>query len=104
MKKYPVTYKGKEYEVRWEDYFGYYLTIYEVKRFWKIKFYISRYRTWEVNIEDLVSIPENDPNYYIEEVMELFKLWEAVTQKEKEEKTVEINKQKSLAEWNGVIE
>ena len=31
MKKYPVTYKGKEYEVRWEYGIYTYLVIYEVK-------------------------------------------------------------------------
>ena len=108
MKKYPVTYKGKEYEVRWEATPFKYIVIYEVKHFWKIKYYRQRFYEYESEINRLVkaweNVPENDPSYYIAQVRTLFELWRRVLKNAEDEETAEIKKQKALAEWDGVIE
>lgn len=112
MKKYPVIYKGKEYEVRWEfNIISTDLVIYEVKTnyiFGKIKrkTYKEKYRKNEmwVELEKETILSEKDPNYYIKEVKMLFKMWEAkLKEKEELEETYRI-KEQALAEWDGVID
>ena len=110
MKKYPVIYKGKEYEVRWEEYYGFTeLVIYEVKIInifgkLKTKTYKEKFKEYEKVIKEFVSISSSDPNYYIEEVKELFKIWEADEHCKKYGEEIENNKKQALAEWDGVID
>lgn len=106
MKKYPVTYKGKEYEVRWEqEICGDYISIYEVgKIFKKFKTYECIYSVQEETIDEVLYLSKNDPNYYIEETKKLFEFWERVQKVKKEKELIEANKQKSLEEWDGIVE
>lgn len=115
MKKYPVIYKGKEYEVRWTQAslvgstFYDSITIYEVKEInifgIKIKRYKEKFSEYEHHIKELIDdILSTDPNYYIEEVKTLFKFWELCIKKEKEKQEISRAKIKSLEEWDGVID
>ena len=109
MKKYPVTYKGKEYEVRWEQHLcSDDISIYEVierKILWKtFKIYECIYSEPEETIDEVLYLSKNDPNYYIEETKKLFEFWERAQKKDKEKELIEENKQKSLEEWDGVVE
>lgn len=106
MKKYPVIYKNKEYEVRWDkDIFGdFYIEIYEVKHLGKIKYYKIKHIEHERVVNEFLHISKNASNYYIEQAKVLFKLWETKNQVKEDEKAAEIKKQKALAEWEGVIE
>ena len=110
MKKYPVTYKGKEYEVRWEGYSSLIeLVIYEVKTInifgkLKIKTYKEKFKEYESVIKKIVSILSSNPTYYIEEVKELFKLWEADEYTKKYQEEIKNKKYQALAEWDGVID
>ena len=54
----------------------------------------------ESYIKEHINIAEDDPNYYIEEIKELFKVYQKQLDKEETER----NKLKALEEWNGVIE
>lgn len=110
MKKYPVKYKEKEYEVRWET-LGIHivLTIYEVKEIKifnkiKIKRYIKKYSENLYNIRVLMTITSNDSNYYIETVKLLFELWEKNLIAQEERNKIEIAKKQALEEWDGVID
>lgn len=105
MKKYPVIYKGKEYEVRWEEDTFSFLTIYEVKEikiFKKIKFkeYIEKYYSFTSTVQELVTVSDDDPNYHIEEIKTLFKMWEELLSIE----NVIEKQEQSLEEWDGVID
>jgi len=112
MKKYPIKYKGKEYEVRWMSHiFGTQLYIYQVDTY-KILFKTIQTYTYKYDIaEDFIveklvtnGICKDDPNYYIEEIKVLFEKWEKYKHITKEYKTIQNNKEKALAEWDGVIE
>ena len=110
MKKYPVKYKGKEYEVRWEE-LGIHivLTIYEVKErkilnIIKRKTYIEKYYNYLYYVQELVAIPDYNPNYHIEEVKTLFNMWENKLQEEENKNNIERKKMQALAEWDGVID
>ena len=114
MKKYPVIYKNKEYEVRWEEgsllgkHFYDHIAIYEVKKILKIfKYYKEVYSLNELYLMDYLSsidIYKDNPNYYIEEVKYLFYLMEDEASKEEKAKTNKYMKEKALAEWDGIIE
>lgn len=109
MKKYPITYKGKEYEVRWEkDFFITYVTVYKVKKILGIKFYTQVYYMDKYNLEEYLNnigiYREYNTNYHIEEVKYLFNLMKLhitekglKTEREKEQK-------KKLKEWDGFID
>lgn len=107
MKKYPVTYKGKKYEVRWEQtMWEDYISIYEVivGKVFKFKTYECIYSVPEETIDEVLYLSKNDPNYYIEETKKLFEFWERGQKVKKEKELIEANKQKSLEEWDGVVE
>ena len=110
MNKYPVIYKGKEYEVRWEIIgIHKHLTIYEVKErnilnIIKRKTYIRKYYNYSFCVQELIAIPDDDPNYHIEEVKTLFKMWETELQEEENENNIKRKKMQALAEWDGVID
>ena len=109
MKKYPVTYKGKEYEVRWEGYSSFTeLVIYEVKTInifgkFKIRTYQKKFNVYEDVVEEIAKTSKENINYYIEEVKELFEIWEADEHCKKYGKEIEEQKKQALAEWDGVI-
>ena len=108
MKKYPVTYKGKEYEVRWEkgSVFGRLydnLSIYEVRKIFKIKTYKEVYCEYEWEVDKYINVPNSSPDYYIEQVKVLFELWEYSMESKRQKKIIEENKRNALAEWDGVI-
>lgn len=106
MKKYPVTYKGKTYEVRWKDELFYtYISIYEVSIIKIFKFKIKRYKHVyelpDIEIEDFIN--KKDPNYYIEETKIVFKFLEADNKRKQEEEQLKANKLKALKEWDGYV-
>lgn len=108
MKKYPITYKGELYEVRWETP-GWFpvITIYKetTSKFLQLKIYKEVYWEYEYNIDQHIkNIQEDDPNYYIEQAKTIFKLWEQDIEIKAKSKLIEQNKQQALSEWDGVIE
>lgn len=107
MKKYPVTYKGKEYEVRWEQIGCLnYISIYEViegRIFKRFKIYKSVYSELKSTIDEVMYMSKNDPTYYIEETKTLFKFWERSKKRKQEKEDIEANKLKALEEWDGEI-
>lgn len=118
MKKYPVTYKGKDYEVRWTYasvfnlfHNGECISIYEVNKIFKIKTYKKIYTVERTIIEDFIKVSRDDHNYYIEEAKEAFKSMEAdkrfksmkLEERLRKENTVNMQQQ-ALEEWDGVIE
>ena len=109
MKKYPVTYKEKEYEVRWEHNLCFnYVTIYKVNKILGIKYCVQVYSVCEYDLERYLIIKniykEDNPNYHIEEVKALFDLMELEIITERNKKESEKIKQQALIEWDGVID
>ena len=113
MKKYPVTYKGNKYEVRWEDGIeGNRMVIYEVIEgvkfkerviFKRFKTYKCVYSINEERIDEILYISKNDSNYYVEEIKKLFKLWERSQEYNREVENIRVNKLKALEEWDGYV-
>ena len=107
MKKYPVTYKGNKYEVRWEEGIcGDRISIYELvesRIFKRFKTYECVYSLPEETIDEVMYMSKNDPMYYIEETKKLFEFWERSEKRKQEEEKIEANKLKSLEEWNGYV-
>jgi hypothetical protein len=113
MKKYPVHYKGKEYEVRWgEKYYRSVLGIFEVKKIsifkkFRIKKYKSKFNAYEDEIIDKVEskgILKSHPNFYIEEIKMLFYLWERRIEEENKRDELNLVKEQVLENWDGIIE
>ena len=114
MKKYPITYKNKEYEVRWEEgsllgkHFYDHITVYEVKKILKnYKYYKEVYSVNENYLMDYLSsihIYKDNPNYYIEEIKCLFNLMEYDASKKEKANKEKYTKEKALEEWNGILE
>ena len=114
MKKYPVTYKGNKYEVRWEEGIeGNRIVIYEVIEGIKFKERVifKRFKTYkcvcsinEETIDEVIHMSKNDPSYYIEEIKKLFEFWERKQKYNREAEKIKANKLKALDEWDGVIE
>ena len=106
MKKYPVTYKGELYEVRWET-LGWFpiITIYKetTSRFLKRKIYKKIYVEYESIIDKHITISRNDPNYHIEQVKTIFKLFEQETEAKIKSDLSKQKQQQALAEWDGII-
>lgn len=107
MKKYPITYKGKEYEVRWEHSMLFdNVVIYEVRKILGIKYFKEVYSVYESGLEeclDVMGIHKEDSTYYIEQVKYLFDLMERSISDEKKRQEDEINKRKALKEWDGIL-
>lgn len=103
MRKYPITYKNKEYEVRWEQDFFCCVSIYEKRKLLGISYFKRMYSEYEHDLRRYLLIDKNNANYHIEEVKALFDLWEAHIELNKEEERVVSMQLKSLAEWDGVI-
>ena len=117
LKKYPVIYKDEEYEVRWEkvfdanryynNYNGYVdtMVVYKVtkqKSFINYVIYKQVFSKEEIYIIDelrLKGFTKQYPNFYIEEVKELFKKYQEQLDKDLREQ----NKLQALKEWDGVI-
>ena len=107
MKKYPIHYKGKEYEVRWEEEcYRSVLCIYEVKKIYIFKIYKLKSYAYEREIIDKVEfkgICKSHPDFYIEEIKMLFKDWEEFTEEQNKRQLIKAAKENALKEWNGVI-
>ena len=105
MKKYPVIYNGKEYEVRWSTLFYVdYLTIYEIKKIFGIKYRTEIYSEKEDTINKILNNIDksykDDPNYYIEEIKCLFRQVEI----ENDIYKTKSKQKQALKEWDGVID
>lgn len=102
-----VTYRGKKYKVLWREY-SYCednIEIWEDSR--RCAWNMDLFNDWEQvryysesYIKERIDITEDDPNYYIEEIKELFKVYQKELDKEESER----NRLKVLEEWDGVIE
>lgn len=106
MKKYPVTYKGKEYVASWGNILDVdclFISEIFISKIFKRKIYKNVYMEREDFIDELTECSRDNPNYYIEQIKTLFKAWEKYGSIKKETVTIEENKQKALAEWDGVI-
>ena len=107
MKKYPVTYKGNKYEVRWEQHlYSYNISIYEVipgRIFKRFKTYKCVYSIPEETIDEVMHMSENDSNYYIKEIKKLFEFWERNQEYNREVENIKANKLKALKEWDGYV-
>lgn len=105
MKKYPITYKGEFYEVRWEDSCIPYITIYKVKtsKFLKLKIYKEVFIEYEFKINKYINILSDHPNYHIEQAKTAFKLWEHKTECKIKSTLSKQKQQQILKEWDGII-
>ena len=111
--KYPVTYREKEYEVRWVKELWDLIRIYEVKTYkfkifkdFKIKRHKLVYVIDETDIGNYLfdnGVKNNDPNYFIKEIEALFEFYEYSNRKEIEKAETEIKQKKALEKWDGVI-
>ena len=85
LKKYPIIYKGKSYEIRWEKHtyygevMGTYINLYQVtptifniKRYKKV--YSNDLKTIELALK-MNNIFENNPQYYVEQAKCVFNIW-----------------------------
>lgn len=104
MKKYPVIYQGKEYEVRWEhDSFLSTISVYEVlpRKIFKYKklssFYIHA-------IHALYNLKLDDEDLYIKEAQCAIKMALEEIETDNKLKILEETRKHKLEEWNGVIE
>jgi hypothetical protein len=102
MKKYPVTYKGQLYEVRWKDA-GWFPAIMIYKqitlKFLKLKIYKQIYYEHTCDINKHIAIQKSNPNYYIEQIKELFRLYE----EDIKQTEIESIKQQTLSNWDGIL-
>ena len=112
LKKYPVKYKGQEYEVRWEgfEYGVDYVTV-EIYKVTKYLFGIKTYKyIYGLHEDTLITcinsegIAYDNENIYIEEVKMLFKRAEKKLKRDAEQNSIQHNKENALKKWNGVIE
>lgn len=109
-KKYHVIYNGQEYEVRWAKKADTpidklvccrydYMCIYKVKKkIFKIRIPVFRRR--EDQIAAYIENKKQTPYFYIAEIKELFSMYKYELNK----KEMKRNQEKSLAEWDGIIE
>ena len=116
MKKYPVIYQGKEYEVRWEQEVCCGITsdtkivMYEVVSY--TSFFTHKKKNkykrldayYACNINELYDLSQNDEDLYVKQakyaILEFFKEIE----EDKQQKVLEESQKQKLEEWNGVIE
>ena len=115
LKKYPVIYNGKNYEVRWESITGnelspIELTIYKVtqkKRLFKtVKQYIPIYSEYQSVIRVRIVYRYknvNDQDLYINEVKALFDMYETDLGSVNKESVLEKQRKENLEKWDGVI-
>lgn len=115
LHKYPVTYKGKVYEVRFNDVWCNGISIFEVTKniFGKNKYryvYNVSSRLMDIELEDL-GIPQDSPTRYIEMTKIIFRLWQIEEyntiwriEKHKKEQVAKQIQHQTLADWDGVIE
>lgn len=112
LKKYPVIYKGKTYEVRWEKCgILNVLAIYEVTRKKTLFGMKNKYKHVYSEIEDIIErtlngkhILSSSPKYFIAEINGLFKSWERYINARNKEKLIRTEQEIALTEWNGIIE
>lgn len=104
MKKYPIFYQDKEYEVRW--YNGSILdtiSVYEVRpqKFFKYKELDTFYTH---AIDDLYDLSSDDEDLYSKQAMYAVKLALDEIEATNRFKTIKETQKQKLQEWNGVIE
>lgn len=103
MKKYPVIYQGKEYEVRWEkDSFLSTIRVYEVlpRKFFKYK-KLNSFYTHAVHA--LYDLKFEDEDLYIKEVQCVIKMTLEEIETDNKLKILEETRKQKLKEWDGVV-
>lgn len=103
MKKYPVIYKNKEYEVRWYGSLIDEIAVYEVRpqKIFKYK-ELATYYTYAIN--ELYDLKLNDENLYVDQAMfAVIRAIQDIEEENREKALAETQKQK-LEKWNGIIE
>lgn len=116
IKKYPIFYQGKEYEIRIEGFCGisgmltdtYYVGIYEVKKSYnKFRKEKTKYNCVfkdflsNVTVESHAFITEED--YYIKIFNTAFKMYLDHCQEKLEKEELKNKQLMALQNWNGVI-
>ena len=111
IKKYPVFYNGKEYEIRIEkpyllnwDY-RYYITIYKVKKYFLC--YKKYNRIFFESLDNVLrqSNADNfDKNYYIKLFKYTFKTYLDSIQWKLTKEEIKNKQLTALQEWDGIIE
>jgi hypothetical protein len=104
MKKYPVYYKGKRYEVRWHcERIVKTISVYEVlpRKFFKYKdlgtFYLYA-------IHELHDLDLNDENLHIKEAKHAVQMAIKKIEEERRLKVLKETRKQKLQEWDGFIE
>ena len=114
LRKYPIVFRNQEYEVRWTEKTIYYefwsetypeMMIYEVTKWLFGKKYKLKYSRHEDDITSSLdaTIKDDDPDYYIEEVKELFRKWKHELDKETKKEIIKTAKEQKLLNWDGII-
>jgi hypothetical protein len=116
MKKYPVIYQGKEYEVRWDQeiccgiVLDSIITVYEVVPYTsffmhKEKIKYKKLDTYYAhNLNELYDLNPNAEDLYIKQAEYSVLTFLQKIEKDKQQKALEETKKQKLKEWNGVIE
>ena len=116
MKKYPVIYQGKEYEVRWEQevccgvVLDAKIVIYEVVPY--TSFFTHKKKNkykrldayYACNLNELYDLSPNDEDLYIKQAKYAVLAFLQEIEAEKQQKALEDAKKQKLKEWDGVIE
>lgn len=103
MKKYPVMYKGEEYEVRWKQMFGIpHVTLYKVKKLFKIKRCKYVYGEIEIILDDLYGIDSFNINYRISQAEAIVCKYDKIMENNIKKNKLEFEQAVMLSGWDGV--
>ena len=115
MKKYPIYYEGKKYQVRWTEFEQ--IKVYLCKGIFKFCMPLRYYKNFESNkIEDRIGyvlcknnylfndLDPDAPDYYIKQAKIAVKCAVKMEDYIKNIEQQENAKKSALKEWNGVIE
>ena len=102
MRKH-VIYKGEEYEVRWEQMSGVpYVTLYKVKKIFKIKQYKYVYGEMEIILDDLYDIDSSNINYRINQAEAIVCKYDKIMENNIKKNKLEFEQAVMLSGWDGV--
>lgn len=115
MKKYPVIYKGKEYEVRWEEetycgmIYDYTIAVYEVKPYTSFFTHKNKLKYKKIDsycssiINKLYDLDTDDEKLYIKQAMYTVATVLADIEEETRKKSLKETQEQKLQEWDGII-
>ena len=101
--KKQVVYKDKPYEVRLEESYNDYAYGYGDKIIELVLYEIKEYETWKFKSKDYKKVCKlnvtDDKTSYIDQINRLFKVYEVILCKEKEE----TKRLEEIEDWDGII-